>query len=603
MANVQSDVQGLQNLLQSIAPEAVQDVTPEALQRLSEKLSELMGEDVARTAFSGADQGVPLVDITEPGSSKSSKKEVSLEEEPPLIPLSSLSPFERANHRRERDRILDLLEQEEEQGQRKADEAERLERQASLEKRREAAKPELDKMKTMKETHKKMGKALMRSMAEARENVEAKPKKEQEDALVHQQVAGTASSQKKTVSFADEDASAPHSTSPPNDWGDLSKGKLRPSPLPNLTGNDSELLMKKNVVERIPGSGQITGQLETKEREADSELPPESDSDQGDHPDTDQYLEVDDLDLDFAFHQREIALAYQEKRGKIGEEAAFALTSLNHEPDEELSSGNSKAKISASESRANRLASASLTSAPSSSQSLGTSVIPVAGADTLKRVIRMGDIDEGGRLVGSEHESEDEDHATMNEQEQEAVQEVVELLKKGQVYNMGPGGDLHTVPPGKVKTAPFTMPTEPPPSVVKQKEKTPSKFKLAKSQNRASTSSSNEVSGSNTPLSTAERSSPKLPGVTELVVPSSSFLKGTMVEAPPFFSNAGSKVIESPSISFPATRLQRPPAVMAAAVKEKEATKAGDGTGDAQPPPPLSDRPPKRISRFKAERM
>ncbi|KAF9265632.1 hypothetical protein L218DRAFT_1075721 [Marasmius fiardii PR-910] len=606
MSNVQSDAQGLQNLLQSIAPDAVENVTPEALQRLTEKLSELMGEDVVRTAFSGTDQGLPLVDIT-PGASKSPNEELSLVEEPPLVPFSSLSPTEREIRRRERDRILDLLEQEEEEEQRKTDVVEKRERQAALEKRREAAKSELDRMKMMKESHKKMGKALMRSMAEARDN-EAKLK-EEEDCAVRQQTAGTTSSKRKTVTFAgvDEDSPSLNSISTPKDWGDLSKGRLRQSPRPDLMGNHSEHLMKKNVVERTPGSGQVVGQPETKEREADSddesdsELPLNSDSDRDDL-DANQNLEEEEFDMDFALHQREIALAYQEKRGKVGEEAAIALTSHSHEPDEEPLSEKLKGKTSVSKFRANRLASAFAVSSTSPSQSLGTSIIPATGADTLQRAIRTGNIDEGGRLVGGEHESEDEDNATMNDQEQEAVQEVLELLKKGQVYNLGPDGGLHSVPPEKANMAPFTMPTEPPASS-QQKEKGPSRFKFVKSQTRgASASSSNEVSGSSTPISTADRSSPKLPAVTERVAPSSSSSKGMTVVNSPSFPNAGSTIIESPSFPSPQTRPQRPPAVMATAVKEKGATNPKTSS-DRTPPPPSSDEPPKRISRFKAERM
>ncbi|KAL0574685.1 hypothetical protein V5O48_007270 [Marasmius crinis-equi] len=589
MANVQADAQGagLQNLLQSIAPDAVDNVTPEALQRLTEKLSELMGEDV---------QGLPLVDVTDGDQPKSSKGEFSLIEEPPLVPLSSLSPTERAKHKKERDRILDLLEQEEEEQERKTAELERQERQVALEKRKEAARSELEKLKLVKETHKKMGKALMLSMAEARETQEVQVKEERES---YEAQPKAASSSKKTVTFADVGPDTPSpstSSNVPADWGDLSKGKLRTPSKPNLLGSQSELLMKKDVVERIPGQPTTP---HPRDIDSDDESEPELEDE---HSDADQDLEEDEFDLDYALHQREIALAYQEKRGKIGEEAAVALTSHTHDPDEDPSLEKAKTKTPVSKFRANRLASAFAASSPSQSQSIGASVVPAAGADTLQRAIRMGKVDEDGKLVGGEHESDDEDHSTMNEQENEAVQDVLDLLKKGQVYNMGPEGGLQTVPPEKATTAPFTKPTEPPLSA-RQREKAPSKFKLARGAS-PSVNRDSPASGSSTPISTIDRSSPKLLAVVERAAPSPSPLteSAPTVVASPSYPSASSMIIESPS--FPSTgssRPARPPVVMATAVKERETKNAGGDSHDKQEA--STDTPPKRVSRFKAERM
>ncbi|KAL0066473.1 hypothetical protein AAF712_006516 [Marasmius tenuissimus] len=595
MANPQSDAQGLQNLLQSIAPDAVDNVTPEALQRLTEKLSELMGEDVVRTAFSGADQGLPLVDITDGGLPKASHDPRSLVEEPPLVPLSSLSASERARNKQERDHILDLLEQEEEEEQRKTDERERLERQAALEKRKEASRGELDKLKMVKETHKKMGKALMRSMAEARETQEVKAKEAIASDEAVQKAVTSNGSKKKTVTFADAESPSTSSNGLPMDWGDVAKGKLRSDTKPDLPGTGSERLMKKNVVERFPGS-KPSAQSAPQEREVDSDDESEPDI-EDDDSDADQDLEEDEFDLDYALHQREIALAYQEKREKIGEEAALALTSHTHDPDEDPTQ-KSKSKTPVSKFRANRLASAYAASSPS--QSIGASVVPVAGADTLQRAIRMGNIDQDGRLVGGEHESEEEDNAVLNEQENEAVQEVLDLLTKGQVYNAGPEGELHTVSAERSTTAPFTMPTEPPPSA-RQKEKAPSKFKLARNGTTSSATRETSASGSSTPISNLDRSSPKLPGVSERAPPSSSPMTAAPVVESPSFPGI-SAVIESPSFpSRAATRPERPPAVMASAVKERGIAPGGRSTDTQQPP--SSDEPPKRVSRFKAERM
>ncbi|KAI3618966.1 hypothetical protein WG66_000436 [Moniliophthora roreri] len=648
-----TDAEGLQNLLQSIAPDAVQNVTPEALQRLSDKLSELMGEDVVRTAFAGGEQfnehGLSILDVTEPSSlnANGSTSVASMVEEPPLIPLSSLSSSERERHRRERDRILDLLEEEEEIEQRRADELEREERRREMERRKEAARTELDKLKMIKESHKKMGKALLQSLEESR--------KEDQVPDVKREKSDTS---KKSVSFADEhepavDVSSPTLGSTPHpsevDWGDLLRGKLRASGRPTLLSTNDEHLMKKQVVERIPGTTQqrstpkqpIRSTIDSDDESEPAHSPPFSDSEDEDgNPE----LEEDEFDIDTALHHREIALAYQAQRSKIGEDTAQALASHMHDPKEDPSLDQShKPKASVSKFRAGRLASSYAASSPSTSQSIGASTIPASGVDTLQRAIRMGKLDSDEHLVGGADEGEsdqDEGH--------EAVQEVLELLKKGEVYNLGPGG-LHAITPEGASSSkqppPFTMPYEPLPT----KPKT-SKFKLSRDPPSSIASSSDP----STPINTSERSSPKLPNpsaVIEHAAPlgtSAPSFNPTVVASPSFTrpgqSTSGPMIVESPS--FPSglaprsvTRPERPPMVMSSTVKEKETTQQlpmvlespsfpsglaprsssrperppavmastvrekESGRNVTQPQSEEASEQPKRVSRFKAEHM
>ncbi|KAK7054632.1 hypothetical protein VNI00_003095 [Paramarasmius palmivorus] len=619
---------GLQNLLQSIAPDAVQNVTPEALQRLSDKLSELMGEDVVRTAFSGEslggemvnEQGLSVVDVGEASNANGNRQPISLKEEPPLVPLSSLSPSERERQKRERDRILDELEIEEEMEQRKIDQQEKEERAREMEKRKESAKAELDRLKMAKESQKKMGKALLRSFEESREeSTDEAPVVKQE---VEQESTDTP---KKSVTFADEPSALNESSNPAPasevDWGDLLQGKLRASGRPTLLNTNDEHLMKKHIVERMPGSSQqrtsLKPQVQTVDSDDESEpahSPPSSDSE--DENTADKELEDDEFDMDLALHHREIALAYHEKRTKIGEDAAHALTSHTHEPAEDPTfdgtSFSQKPKSSISKFRAGRLASSYAASSPSTSQSIGGSVIPASGAETLQRAIRMGKIDSDGQLAGG-----DAGESGGSEDENEAVQEVLELLKKGEVYNVGPEGDrvLHTVPPGGTASSstpsqppPFTMPSEPLPT----KPKT-SKFKLSRAQaGPPQSSESPTLSGHSTPISTVERSSPKLSStaVVERSVPTpQSSLKTTvtppsMIVESPSFARPGQPqapmIVESPS--FPSTaprtsRPERPPVIMSSTVKES--TRSNSSVSSSQPEKEGSTR----VSRFRAERM
>lgn len=273
----------------------------------------------------------------------------------------------------------------------------------------------------------------------------------------------------------------------------------------------------------------------------------------------------------------------------------------------------SHSKPSISQFRASRLASSYSASAPSSSSvSLGTSVLSASTARTIQKAVRAGKLDADGRLVGGDLDSASED-------EVEGMQDVLELLKKGEVYNLGPDGNyIHTIPPRKadgkakastsVSNTPTVPETDPLPTLSRPKT---SRFKLDRSQSgrpalHVSPPSSSPNSRSQTPISDVQRSSPKLPissvkerhpttktippagpsssrspsaslsTNTPFVVPENSTKKAQkavpaampsmIVESPSFAKPSSpmpSMIVESPSFARPAN--PRPPTVISSA--------------------------------------
>ncbi|KAJ3805573.1 hypothetical protein F5876DRAFT_91454 [Lentinula aff. lateritia] len=670
-------------LLQSFGPDAAQNVSQEALQRLSDKLSELMGADVVRDAFAYNDQdgqavptgsetllneeGLPIIDITEPEAahvrSQIQSSSISSDpsdapittEAPPLIDLSTLSPAERDLRKRERERILDLLEAEEVLEQRSEREKEAQERREALDRKRDDGKTERQRLLELKETHQKMGKALLRSViSKDDDQKKAETQHSPSSPASSSAVKETANIKKKSPTKGEPSEPSSKTSTDIADWGDVSKGRLRPNPKPlvaDVYTQQSEQLMKLRVVERAPGDGSTSFQsnplaenkqpstsniqiLDSSAGDSDDEsdidsntlsdddiVPQNSDTEHSDAESGSLDLN-EETDWDFAQHQREIALEYHQKRGKIGKETAAALTSHTHEPDEdpsfpELVSNKPKSSSSMSQFRATRLASSyavantdvtSSVPSPLGSSTLPT-LLPAGAAQTLQHAVRLGKLDEQKRLVGGDAGD------SGSEPDDEVAREILELLQKGGVYNLGPNGeDIYVVPPNTITSGsggstkpstraqpprsdplpPFTPPIEPLP----QKPKT-SRFKLAKTQ------SERLPSPSTTPVSNARRSSPKLAmesSVVERAVPQPSTSKQsefanadyTNVPKPPTLN---SMVIESPS--FPHTaesqrRPERPPTIMSSHVVESSSRRNDN---------PTMNEVPKRVSRFRAERM
>jgi len=255
--------------------------------------------------------------------------------------MHRLPPAERAHSRAQMGRILDMLEEEERIVDERHLARDREQRREELEQRRGNSKAESERVKTAKEMQKKMGKALLKNMANAREKEEMeKARQERED--MEREEARKSHKPRKSVS-----------------WAELPKLEKSDddAAIPNLPG---KLPMRPYVVERFPARSGASSPPpppmgdSDDESEPPSSVPSDSDTpsgipsvgipfptpehDQSDgSEDEDEPLEShgseDGFDIDSMQHQREIALAYFEKRNTIGTDAARAMSAHSHDLD------------------------------------------------------------------------------------------------------------------------------------------------------------------------------------------------------------------------------------------------------------------------------
>lgn len=286
------------------------------------------------------EEGLPIIDITEPLAIAASRGtgNALLAEEEHLPPISAFPPPVRERWRRKRDSILDQLEEEERREQERENQDDYEQRQEILQKRKEAATGEKERLKAAKEMQKKMGRALLRNMAEARAQEEVDAAKT--DPNKEQSKAQKGSTPKKTVAFAgipessdSEDAKESTELRHTLDWGDITPARLRSTPGPSLLSSE-KLPMKMTVVERTPKAPVSPMIMPDSDDESDPDLSDirddiHSNSAEEENP----TFEPEEFDMDFAQHQREIALQYHEKRNRIGETALTAMSSHSHEDD------------------------------------------------------------------------------------------------------------------------------------------------------------------------------------------------------------------------------------------------------------------------------
>ncbi|KAG2158479.1 uncharacterized protein EDB93DRAFT_1199376 [Suillus bovinus] len=456
-----SYTEALQALFTSLAPKGPDTspsskLAPSQLKHLANKIDEILGgasegEGLQQNEKGELlnDEGLPIIDITEPAVDISDMNSPAGSfHEPDLIPESSLSASEREQRRRARDHILAKLEEEERLQSERDEEEEREKRIEDIRKRKEAAKAEMERLRAAKEMQKKMGKALLKNLAEAREKEERKLK----DLIEKEPSKSDSPKPKKTVTFAnpsspDESSATGESktTGSSIDWG------RHP--------------MKMHVVERHPASYQPSSEIQP---ECDSDDEPFSTTsstpdEAGDMPyesytsgsedddGSDDGLLEEEFDWDSAQHHREVALEYYKKRHVIGMEAARAMTSHTHD-DEEWNQGDiapdRRPKPSVSRFRADRMATAY---DKSTSTSLASSVIPASRQKSLQEAIRLGKIENDHLVGGEEGESGSED---------EAVREVLELLKNGHIHNAGPssiGSTVNELSAGSARSATDTV--------------------------------------------------------------------------------------------------------------------------------------------------
>ncbi|KAJ6463829.1 hypothetical protein C8R47DRAFT_1057632 [Mycena vitilis] len=578
--------QALQALLHSLSPDSAAEggkLSSAAVQKLSAKLAELVGDDDVGEPQHRNEQGqllnedgLPIIEITEPVHVSETQPASQFVDEDPPIPAAALPVAEQERRRRERDRILDLLEEEEHMEEVRQQELSEDGHQELLRKRKKAAQGEVVRLKAAKDMQRKMGKALLRDISTSRDTTT--PGTPVPHPLPQPEVQETMSPPRKTVTFdvatPDVEASESREVDAAAEWGDVVPARLRATSGRSSISNArfDATPMRMQVVERVTGKP-----AEEPQRDSDDESEPpdsptiaDSDSEEEGGFESDEEL-AEEIDLDFARHQREIAMEYHAKRAKMAEVTSNAMQShFENDIPHKTDSNQSSRKPTLSHFQANRLTSSYNASAPLSSRSMGANVLSASSARTLQRAIRLGKLDSDDRLVGGESGSDGEDDA--------AMQEVMELLKKGEVYNLGPDGNfLHTVPP-PANNPPAVSPPVSAPNPLSQKTRKPqtSKFKLARSEQRLSATTP-DLSDPPTPPCNEARSSPKLPAENHPTMSgSSSVLSSSVVEksSPSAFP---SMIVDSPSFSD--RRPQQPPTVVRAA-----------------------DRPAK-VSRFLAERM
>ncbi|KAL5511558.1 hypothetical protein ACEPAH_4775 [Sanghuangporus vaninii] len=449
--------QALQALISSLTPNdssQAKRLSEEQVEALSERLNHILGNvedgpEVKRNEKGEVlnEEGLPVIDITEPLGDEShtfqSPEAFLSEHDPP--PSSTMSERDREQFRIRRDRILDILEEEE---RRESERDLERERKRRLE---EVAQMDAGSKAAAREMQKKMGKALLRNIAAQREKEEEERKKVQEATSAEplSQNGSATCKKKKSVSFANVPEVDEEKPKPPVAWGDVSVAKLKsgvPRARLNLRSMESQP-MKFEVVERIPGVEQKLVQ----ERDSDDESNGET-QDYGSDGDTekrtvqsfdDEYgsdehmkhsddSDEDDFDLSQASVQREVALEYIRLRERVGAEARQAMTSHTHEPENEWDHPFQKVPLEASLaskpsknlSRFKAERQTSFVGSGDTSVSLGAALLP-EGRSTLQKTVRTGKL-LNGQLTGGEGSDSE-----LEEGERENVKRMIEALKQG----------------------------------------------------------------------------------------------------------------------------------------------------------------------------
>jgi hypothetical protein len=293
---------------------------------------------------------LPIIDINEPVEIATKLQSAGsippLATVEPLLPLATLPSSARERLRERRNRILDMLEQEEQETQQRQSE----EAEEALQKRKEETMKERDSRKEARELQKKMCKALLQNMGKEKQ----KEEQEREAQRLRDEEADkrrSPSIKKKTVAFVDsadnveKDEKGKGESSSKIDWGDITPAKLQNTKRPTLLSQSllDRHPMKMSVVERVPGQPVVPKapstprQFSTRLADSDDESDEGANSDESEEDidiDEEPTLEEDTVDLDFAQHQREIALEYYKKRNTIGQKAAAAMMNHTHEADE-----------------------------------------------------------------------------------------------------------------------------------------------------------------------------------------------------------------------------------------------------------------------------
>jgi hypothetical protein len=249
-----------------------------------------------------------------PSLSAATEEDEVIEEDNYPEPISKLSPEALAISRQHRDKILDLLEQEEEREASKT----RQEHQLDLNQKRDAARIEmkkrmlnqgvdLEKRRQSKELEKRMAKALISGLGEP-EPVKNKALPKQPDGKI-----------KKAVTFADHPSAGSETIAKSKEdvisWGDVIPA-MPPTRKDRLTSSRTQP-MKMEVVERTSSLPSNSGSTQPELKTVDDTEPAQDSDDESDlemaSETTILELENEDLVLSARRH-RELALEYRRRR-------------------------------------------------------------------------------------------------------------------------------------------------------------------------------------------------------------------------------------------------------------------------------------------------
>ncbi|KAI9451330.1 hypothetical protein BJY52DRAFT_1298614 [Lactarius psammicola] len=662
-----SRAEALQALVSSLTPggaSSADTLSKEDVSKLSEKFKELLGGvDLPEGAMQRNErgeplneEGLPIIEITEPMESvpgpapgpTAATAPIVDAEDTSFVPMYQLPPAERARNKAQMNRLLDMLEEEERLEEERNEARDRRQRREELEQRRANARAELERIKALKDMQKKMGKALLRNMADAREKEELEEARRVKEDLELEE-ARRSRKPRKSVSWAELPKSEKQSA---GDDGDDTWEEAGPS--------HNKLPMRLDVVERFPtrpiGASSPPPPIADSDDESDH---PSPDSDEGDddlHSDmapspgpepplsddtgdgdedepAEGHASEDEFDIDAVQHQREIALAYFEKRNKIGADAARAMSAHSHGPNDEDEWDREKVPLEAtlsgtrpkppqSKFKSERLAQAYGTYVPSTtpSTSLGTSVLP-SSSSALRRAVHTGRLEDDQLVGNGDNDSEDEG------KDDARVRAFMDALRRGDVTNAGAAENADALV-AALESAYGGAPPRPPPATggprsepatTPARQQKDSKFKLARPAAPPRTLVNDEGPREGTE---ARRSQPE-PAARALPTSETVFerkLSSTARSPPPADATAGSPVpiiIDSPSFppplaeagstatiidspSFPPSRRPtRPPTVLPTSNLVRESQQQQQQSVEA---PMSGPGPGKKMSRFKAQR-
>ncbi|KAG9318561.1 Alg9-like mannosyltransferase family-domain-containing protein [Chiua virens] len=395
-------------------------LSTDQVQRLSEKINEILGDVEDRGQTPGAlpskllnEEGLPIIDISEPVNDSQPVISFPIQNQE-LIPFSLMSPEEKERRRRERDRILDLLEEEERLQQLQETRDAERERKEAVKKRKESVKAELEQLKAARDLQKKMGQALI-------------PR-----TLLRLERKACPLQMRRPWKTKRTQQLSP-------DWGDVIPGRLRAHRRIPLvaTADEEKYPMKMRVVERHPAgtptppfhvdadSDDESVSTESPYRSQDKSSGEETTNSSSSNDLSDDEPLEEEFDYDIAQHHREIALEYHRKRNAIGSEAAKAMNAVTLDDDYEQQQA-PKEQSPLSRFRADRMAAADDKSHDPVSMSIGQTLIPASRQKSLRNSVRLGKLENAQLVGGTSGESGSED---------ETVREVIQMLKTGNIQN------------------------------------------------------------------------------------------------------------------------------------------------------------------------